>query len=276
MSPYRLTLTQKAPFLFRDLTDDPDDYSPDPELLLDVPFVPTDPMVIEAMLDLAQIRRDDVLYDLGSGEGGIVVAAAMRCGARAIGIEIDPLRIADAMEYAGDCRVEHLVDFIEGDLFTADFSEASIVTLYLLDSINVQLRPRLLSELQAGSRIVSHAFDMGDWKPDEQREAGGVTLYKWTVPAQVAGPWQWEALDGSLYRAELQQSYQQVTGKVWRQDQAVALQHAQLCGAQLQLQLQPDPQDTGTTRCFTLDFKNGVLDAIWEESIPCTSPKANT
>src|SRR5690606_9512867 len=128
---------------------------------------------------LAGVGRRDVLYDLGCGDGRIVVAAARHFGTRGVGIEIDPARIADAMEYAGDVGVEYLVDFVEDNIFTADIAEATVVTLYLLDTVNLKLRPRLLHELRPGTRIVSHAFDMGDWLPDEHLELGGINLYKW-------------------------------------------------------------------------------------------------
>src|SRR5690606_6869746 len=126
-----------------------------------------------------------------------------------------PLRIADAMEYAGWSRVEYLVDFVEEDLFKADISEATVVTLYLLHSVNVQLRPKLLNELRPGTRIVSHAFDMDDWQADERVRLGSTSLYKWIVPAQVGGEWEWERFDGKLYSVDLEQHYQQVTGRAW-------------------------------------------------------------
>src|SRR5690554_6349545 len=131
--------------MFRDLVDDDlHNYSTVPGMFLDVPFVPTDDEVIKAMLDLAEVGPRDRLYDLGCGDGRIVVKAALERNTRSVGIEIDPLRIADAMEYAGLSGVEYLVDFVEESIFTADFSKATVVTLYLLDSINLQLRPRLL------------------------------------------------------------------------------------------------------------------------------------
>lgn len=154
---------------------------------LDVPFVPTDEQVVEAMLDLADVGPDDVLYDLGSGDGRILVSAAIDRNTRGVGIDIDPLRIAEAMEYAGRSHVEYLVDFIEDNIFTADISEATVVTLYLLRAINLRLRPRLLKELRPGTRIVSHAFDMGDWKPDEWLKLSGVGIMKWIVPVNVEG-----------------------------------------------------------------------------------------
>ena len=229
--------------MFSDLTDDMDDldgFSIEPNFMLDVPFVPTDEALVAAMLKLADLNKTDRLYDLGAGDGRIVITAAQQLGIQAIGVELDPLRVADAMENAAHARVEHLVDFIEDDLFEADFSSATVVTMYLMDSVNLLLRPRLLNELKPGTRIVSHAFDMGDWRADIELDLGGVTLFKWIVPAQVAGAWQWEGPDSQLYHLELEQKYQQVTGTLWVNDAPVALQKLLLSGTVLELSLQPD------------------------------------
>jgi SAM-dependent methyltransferase len=149
---------------------------------LDVPYVPTPPPVVSAMLKLAQVKRGDVLYDLGSGDGRIVIAAAKRYGVRGTGVDIDPARIREANANARKAGVAGRVHFLNADLFDVDFSEATVVTLYLLPRINLQLRPKLLAELRPGSRIVSHGFDMGDWKPDRVVEVGTSTIYLWTVP----------------------------------------------------------------------------------------------
>ncbi len=248
--------------MFRDLVDDDlHNYSTVPGMFLDVPFVPTDDGVVKAMLQLAEVGPRDRLYDLGSGDGRIVVAAALERNTRAVGIEIDPLRIADAMEYAALTGVEYLVDFIEEDIFTADFSKATVVTLYLLDSINLQLRPRLLSELRPGARIVSHAFSMGDWKADAIVEAGGIKLYKWIVPAKVAGEWEWEGVDGTPYRVKLEQKFQEVAGKAWRADKAVKLHSARLQGSWLELDL---GKPSALAR-FALFFEDGELRAVEED-----------
>jgi hypothetical protein len=246
--------------LFRDLIDDLDDYSPEPDQFLDVPFVPSDEGVIEAMFNLAGVGPKDVLYDLGSGDGRIVIAAAKDRRTRGIGIDIDPFRIGNAMEEAGDAGVECLVDFIEEDIFTADFSEATVVTLYLLDSINVQLRPRLLSQLRPGTRIVSQTFDMGDWNADERLKLNGVSIYKWIVPAQVAGTWEWEGLDGEPYRVELQQKYQEVSGSAWLADEAVDLESATLRGGSLELTIRVDR--TSAPHSFMLNFENAELQSV--------------
>jgi 23S rRNA G2445 N2-methylase RlmL len=148
----------------------------------DVIYVPTPPDVVEEMLKIADVKKGDVLYDLGSGDGRIAVTAAKRYGIRAVGIDIDPERIREANENAKKAGVTNLVRFRQEDLFKADFREATVVTLYLLPDLNVKLRPRLWSELKPGTRVVSHQFDMGDWKPEKEVELNGRTVYFWTIP----------------------------------------------------------------------------------------------
>ena len=157
----------------------------------DVPYLPTTEEAVVAMLKLADVKSTDVVYDLGCGDGRIVVAAAKNFGARGVGIDIDPVRIAEAKANAKKAAVENLVQFEENDLFQADIHEASVVTLFLLSSVNLKLRPKLLGELKPGTRIVSNTFEMGDWQPDkeltlEQRsdDDGPFSrkLYLWIVP----------------------------------------------------------------------------------------------
>ena len=149
----------------------------------DVIFVPTPQDVVDAMLELAKVHEGDVLYDLGSGDGRIPVTAAKQYGVRAFGIDIDPQRIQEANENAKKAGVTHLVQFRREDLFKANFKDATVVTLYLLPELNVKLRPRLFAELKPGTRIVSHQFDMGTWKPDKKVELrAGRTIYLWTIP----------------------------------------------------------------------------------------------
>lgn len=243
--------------MFRDLHDDINNYSSEPDKYLDVPFVPTDEAVIEAMIKLAKISPKDLVYDLGSGDGRILITAARDRSARGIGIEIDPVRIADAMEEAGWAGVESLVDFIEEDIFDADFKDATVVTLYLLESVNLQLRPQLLSQLRPGTRIVSHAFHMGDWKADDQLKLNGVNIYKWIVPAQVAGVWNWECTEGRSYRIEIQQKYQDVTGTVWLNDEKAHLNSITLCGERLDLEIRG--QNEAAPSSFALMFENSEL-----------------
>lgn len=154
----------------------------------DVIYVPTPQEVVDKMLEIAKVGKGDVLYDLGSGDGRIPVTAAKRFGIRAVGIDIDPERIREANENAKKNGVTGLVRFRQEDLFKTDFSDATVVTLYLLPDLNVKLRPRLLAELKPGTRIVSHQFDMGKWKPDRTVELNGRTIYLWTIPARQNPP----------------------------------------------------------------------------------------
>ncbi|HEV2199916.1 MAG TPA: methyltransferase domain-containing protein [Bryobacteraceae bacterium] len=160
-----------------------------PKRSLDVPYLPTTEQAVEAMLKLADVKSADVVYDLGCGDGRIVVAAAKTFGARGVGVDIDPARIAEANANAKKAGVEKLVRFQEADLFTADIHEASVVTLFLLSSVNLKLRPKLLSDLKPGTRIVSNTFDMGDWQPAKELDLGGSEdnyfsrkLFMWIVP----------------------------------------------------------------------------------------------
>jgi precorrin-6B methylase 2 len=149
----------------------------------DVPYVPTSEEVVNAMLSLAKVSGNDIVYDLGCGDGRIVITAAKKFGAKGVGIDIDPQRIREANENARKAEVTDKVRFIQNDLFKSDFSEATVVTLYLLPAVNLKLRPQLMKQLKPGTRIVSHAFDMGDWKPEKTVNVDGTTLYFWTVPA---------------------------------------------------------------------------------------------
>lgn len=149
---------------------------------LDVPYVPTPTKVVEAMLDLAKVNKNDVVYDLGCGDGRIVVTAAKKYGARGIGVDLNPERIEEANANAKKEGVEKKVKFYEGNLFDFDFSKASVLTLYLLPDVNLQLMPKIFEEMKPGSRVVSHAFDMGDWKPDKQITVDNKLVYLWTVP----------------------------------------------------------------------------------------------
>ncbi|WP_459617931.1 SAM-dependent methyltransferase [Bordetella sp. 2513F-2] len=155
--------------------------TPAPTRTPDVIFVPTPQEVVDAMLEVAKVGPDDVLYDLGSGNGIIPVTAARKFGTRGVGVDIDPQRIQEANANAKEHNVTDKVKFIQGDLFEQDLSEATVISLYLLPSLNLKLRPKLL-ELKPGTRIVSHAFDMGDWPPDQTLNVNGRTVYFWTVP----------------------------------------------------------------------------------------------
>ena len=148
-----------------------------------VPFVPTPQEVVDKMVELGGVKKGDVVYDLGSGDGRIVVTAAKK-GAKAVGFEIDGDLVKQSRDNIRKAGVQDQAEIRQQDILTVDLSAATVVTMYLLPDVNLQLRPNILSQLKPGSRVVSHAFDMGDWKPDRIERVEGRTLYLWTIPAK--------------------------------------------------------------------------------------------
>jgi SAM-dependent methyltransferase len=206
----------------------------------DVIYVPTPHHVVAEMLRLASVTPDDVVYDLGSGDGRVVIAAGKHFGARAVGVDIDPERIEEGRTNARNGGLADRVQFLEQDLFTTDLREATVVTLYLLPKLNMQLRPKLLSELRPGTRVVSHAFDMEDWQPDKELRVPGSSsdhfVYYWVVPADVAGTWRWSvpAPPGDQrYTLRLHQRFQKVDGTLSADGKEVPIANATLMGDQL-------------------------------------------
>lgn len=193
----------------------------------DVPFVATPDELVEAMLDLADVKAGDRLIDLGSGDGRIPMAAARR-GATALGIEIDPQLVARARRRAENAGLSGQATFRNEDLFTTPLREATVVTLYLLSAINLRLRPRLLFELNAGTRVVSHAFDMGDWTWDGHVTIDDRQAYLWIIPAVAGGEWLLNEA-GTTRRLSIEQRYQKITGTL----DGVALTDARLRGTAL-------------------------------------------
>ncbi len=152
----------------------------------DVPYEPSPDKVVDQMLRLANVHRGDLVYDLGCGDGRLVIAAAKHFGARGVGIDIDPQRIKESLENARKAGVADSVVFRNEDLFEADIQDATVVTLFLWPEVNLKLRPKLLRDLKPGTRVVSHHWDMGDWKPDKQVPGDGDFIYLWTIPADPA------------------------------------------------------------------------------------------
>ena len=185
---------------------------------LDVPYVATPPEVVARMLALARPTRSDVLYDLGSGDGRIVIEAARRFGTRGVGVDLNPVRVEEATANARRRGVQDRVRFRQQDLYETDLRTASIVTLYLLPRVNLELRPKLFEQLRPGTRVVSHAFDMGDWRPDTVVEVkvsqglGRAMVYAWTIPARVAGGWTLTTPEGRRIPLQLRQQFQRFTG----------------------------------------------------------------
>ena len=161
--------------------------SESPQRPLDVPYIATTPEVVNEMLRLGQVDKDDMLYDLGCGDGRIVIAAAKKYGARGVGVDIDPQRVREARANAAKEGVTDKVKFVQQDLFNTDLTGATVVTLYLLPKINLKLRPKLFRELKPGARVVSHNYDMGDWQPDDTITLGKHKVYMWTIRENAQG-----------------------------------------------------------------------------------------
>jgi SAM-dependent methyltransferase len=182
---------------------------------LDVPYVPTPEPVVEKMLNLANVQSSDYVVDLGSGDGRIVIAAAKR-GASGHGIDLDPERIAEARKNAQSEGLDDRLMFMEENLFDTDFTKASVITMYLLPSVNEKLRPELLDKMEPGTRIVSHSFSMGDWEPDKKEEVSPPNssrthdVYYWVIPAKAEGEWSWTS-NGTDFDMNVEQDFQEIT-----------------------------------------------------------------
>lgn len=187
-----------------------DAWSAEKQPSLDVPYVPTPQAVVDKMLELGNVSADDYVIDLGSGDGRIPVTAAKRYGARAMGVDLNPVRIQEAEENAREQQVTDKVEFKVQNLYDTPIGEANVLTMYLLPRVNLDLRPRILEELKPGSRVVSHAFDMGDWRADRHEMVEGKTVYLWVVPARVEGAWQVKG--DKPFTLELTQNFQEVSG----------------------------------------------------------------
>ena len=208
----------------------------------DVPYVPTPMKTVAKMLEMAKVKPSDIVYDLGSGDGRIVIAAVRDFGVRkAIGVDINPVRIREANENARKANVTNRVKFVEGDIFEFDFSEATVLTMYLLTEVNIRLRPRVLSILKPGTRVVSHDFDMAEWEPDDIASMDSFRhVYLWIVPAKVGGSWEVSVGDAK-YQLKLDQAFQRLTGE-------------------LQLGGQTFPVSTGYLNGENIDFEGRVLE----------------
>jgi len=179
---------------------------------LDVPYEPTSYGIARAMISMAKVTSQDVVYDLGCGDGRIVILAAKEQKARGVGVDIDPVRIKESIENAKAAGVSDLVRFIEQDLFATDVSEATVVMLYLWPEVNLKLRPKLMQVLKPGTRIVSHSHTMGIWNADATSRVEGHSIYLFVVPANVTGTWVWTGLSKNPTRLQFVQKFQEVQG----------------------------------------------------------------
>jgi SAM-dependent methyltransferase len=193
----------------------------------DVIWVPTPEEVVAAMLDMAKVTPNDYVIDLGSGDGRIVIAAA-KLGARALGVEYNPDMVQLSKDNAQKEGVSGRANFVQADIFATDFSQATVITMYLLPSLNMRLRPQIL-EMKPGTRVASNSFNMEDWEPDETRDVAGRTAFMWIVPAKVAGTWTWQAAPGNA-ELTLRQTFQKIEGDLRSSGKGLALKNAKLEG----------------------------------------------
>lgn len=205
---------------------------------LDVPYVPTPQDVVDRMLDMAKVRRDDFVMDLGCGDGRMLVTAAQKFGAPGLGVDINPERIREANENAKTAGIADKVKFEVRNLFQTPIGQASVLTMYLLPDVNLQLRPRILKEMKPGSRIVSHAFTMGDWEADQRAQVGVRDIYFWFVPAQIEG--RWTVREGNdTYALDLNQKFQKFDGIASVNGSAAKVTGGQLIGDRISFTLEP-------------------------------------
>ena len=245
-----------------------------------VPYVPTPQSVVDRMLEIGKVGPQDYLIDLGSGDGRIVVTAAKKYGARGFGVDLNPTRIAEANENARKAGVTDKVTFHRTDLFETDLARASIITMYLLPRVNLDLRPKLL-ELKPGTRIVSHDFSMGDWQPEHHEQvdakdkyggSGGLSdVYLWIVPAKVGGIWQSElTVRGKpvAYSFNLQQEFQKVTGTAQVAGRTVKLENVKLLGDALTFDLAAEVQGIAVKHQFSGKVEGAYIGGTADLSAP--------
>jgi hypothetical protein len=229
-----------------------------------VPYVPTPQIVVDRMLEMAKVTPQDYVIDLGSGDGRIVITAVKKYGARGFGVDLNPVRIKESTENAAKAGVSEQASFYQRNLFETDLSQATVITMYLLPRVNLDLRPKIL-ELKPGTRIVSHDFSMDEWRADEAVTfevqdkygpgggSGASTIYFWKVPAKVTGTWQWQsniAGKPQSYEMVLEQNFQIIGGTVRLGGHSVKLQDAKLSGDQI-------------TGSFTADVNGGPLKHVF-------------
>lgn len=244
------------------------------EYQLDVPYVSTPYKVVEEMLRITNVGKDDVLYDLGSGDGRIVITAAKEMGCRGVGVDIDPQRIEESRENAAIEHVTDRVQFLRQNLFEADISEATVVTLYLLQTVNLKLRPKLLLELKPGTRVVSHAFSMGEWKPDKTSEVRigweNYNVYYWVIPANVTGTWEWTiptSTGKDHYVLKLFQQFQELKGTLFVDGSGIPIEREDIIGDKLQFTIERKLKERTVRMLFTGRVSgNSIVGSIKSEA----------
>jgi len=225
----------------------------------DVVWVPTPDEVVERMLNAAQTKPEDYVIDLGAGDGKIAIAAAKKFGARSLGVEYNPDMVALAQRNAQAAGVQGKAQIVQGDIFTTDFTQATVLTMYLLPSLNMKLRPQILA-MRPGTRVVTHAFNMEDWEPDEASDVDGRRVYLWVVPASVAGRWAME-LSGAgaseKISVNLDQRYQKIEGVAYLGSTLAGLREPRLSGFRIAFAY---VDNHGVRRDFTGRVTGGTME----------------
>jgi precorrin-6B methylase 2 len=230
---------------------------------LDAPFVRTPDYVIAEILAKAGVGEDDVLYDLGSGDGRIVIEAARQRGCRAVGIEIDADLVNDSLRNAVRAGVYGRVRFVVADIFKEDFNEATVVTIYMSGDVNRRLRPKLLRELKPGARIATFTFDMGEWKPDDTSSFGSEDAYFWVVPANASGKWTWTEGKGrskTRWELELKQAFQEISGQVTRNGKPSAVREGKIKADEIRFTLEHDSAGKAKPVEFTGRIRGNTIE----------------
>ncbi len=219
----------------------------------EVPYVSTPYEIVDEMIRLADVRADDVVYDLGCGDGRLVIEAVRRTGCRGVGVDIDGELIALCRARARAAGVEERTRFVTQDFFETDVREATVMLIYLFTHVNLRLRPKLLAEMKPGSRVVSNTFDMGNWKPDRTVRAGTRQIFYWMIPANVTGTWTWTepGRGGGAVALEIDQRYQQIRGMLLRGGAKTAIADASLAGVRIAFAVEQEANGEKARRDFT-------------------------
>jgi SAM-dependent methyltransferase len=234
---------------------------------LDVPYEPSSEEVVRAMVEIAQVGRDDLVYDLGCGDGRIVIAAAQKAGARGVGVDLDPERIKESLENARKANVTHRVQFFQQDLFQTDITKATVVMLYLWPEVNLKLRPKLLHELKPGTRVVSHSHNMGSWEHDQTiGTPDGHRVYFWVIPANVTGIWKWAmAGEKERYVLKLDQQFQKVSGTLQLGSDEIPVRNLDIRGDRLDFVVERFFKGRMQTLRFTGRVEGHLIEGVAEE-----------
>jgi SAM-dependent methyltransferase len=247
------------------------------KIKLDVPYEPSSEEVVRAMLEIAQVGKDDLVYDLGCGDGRIVITAAQKAGARGVGVDLDPERIKESLENARKAKVTDRVQFFQQDLFQTDIGKATVVMLYLWPEVNLKLRPKLLRELKPGTRVVSHSHNMGNWEPDETITVPQEhNVYFWVIPANVTGIWEWDNPgEKERYVINLSQQFQTVSGTLRLGSDEIPVKNLELRGDRLQFVAERFFKGQMQTVRFTGRVQGHLIEGTAEEMTSGSQGKKN-